>query len=176
MAKSAKLLLLVVAFGERSPACAAAGYYFPALSLCAPSASSTGGWAPSKPSFFLAPSCAQRERALAGELCASRLPSRTSWKTTLIPAMVWLRACCARGSVGRTGDLRGGSASKAEWVYGFKAAMVVVDPAGIITAFLRAGPGGLGRESAHRGSDRPALKDFYGPAAPAAQEFGWALC
>ena len=84
----------------------------------------------------------------------------------------------------------GGSASKAEWVYGFKAAMVVVvvvvmvvmvvvvtvDPAGVITAFLRAGPGGLGRESAHRGSDRPALKDFYGPAAPAGQEFGWALC
>jgi len=52
--------------------------------------------------------------------------------TTLIPAMVRVRASrkglfCGQASFGR-------SASKTEWVYGFKAALVV-DPEGVITAF-----------------------------------------
>src|SRR5215208_1828930 len=52
--------------------------------------------------------------------------------TTLVPAMVRVRASrkglfCAQASFGR-------SASKTEWVYGFKAA-VVVDPNGVVTAF-----------------------------------------
>ena len=52
--------------------------------------------------------------------------------TTLIPAMVRVRACrkghfCGQASFGR-------SASKTEWVYGFKVALVV-DPEGVITAF-----------------------------------------
>jgi hypothetical protein len=69
--------------------------------------------------------------------------------TTLIPAIVRVRASrkglfCGQASFGR-------SASKTEWVYGFKVALVV-DPEGIITAFFLA-PMGLGRE-AHRRSSR----------------------
>jgi hypothetical protein len=56
--------------------------------------------------------------------------------TTLIPAIVRVRACrkglfCGQASFGR-------SASKTEWVYGFKVALVV-DPEGVITAFGLAG-------------------------------------
>jgi hypothetical protein len=52
--------------------------------------------------------------------------------TTLVPAMVRVRASrkglfCGQASFGR-------SASKTEWVYGFKAALVV-DPNGVVTAF-----------------------------------------
>ena len=52
--------------------------------------------------------------------------------TTLVPAMVRVRASrkglfCGQATFGR-------SASKTEWVYGFKAALVV-DPNGVITAF-----------------------------------------
>jgi Transposase DDE domain len=52
--------------------------------------------------------------------------------TTLVPAMVRVRASrkglfCGQASFGR-------SASKTEWVYGFKVALVV-DPDGVITAF-----------------------------------------
>jgi hypothetical protein len=52
--------------------------------------------------------------------------------TTLIPAMVRVRACrkglfAGQASFGR-------SASKTEWVYGFKVALVV-DPDGVVTAF-----------------------------------------
>jgi len=52
--------------------------------------------------------------------------------TTLIPAMVRVRACrkglfAGQASFGR-------SASKTEWVYGFKVALVV-DPEGVVTAF-----------------------------------------
>ncbi len=52
--------------------------------------------------------------------------------TTLVPAIVRVRASrkglfCGQASFGR-------SASKAEWVYGFKVALVV-DPDGVITAF-----------------------------------------
>jgi hypothetical protein len=52
--------------------------------------------------------------------------------TTLVPAMVRVRACrkglfAGQASFGR-------SASKTEWVYGFKAALVV-DPKGVVSAF-----------------------------------------
>jgi hypothetical protein len=52
--------------------------------------------------------------------------------TTLVPAMVRVRASrkglfCGQASFGR-------SASKTEWIYGFKAALVA-DPNGVITAF-----------------------------------------
>jgi hypothetical protein len=52
--------------------------------------------------------------------------------TTLLPAMVRVRASgkglfCGQASFGR-------SASKSEWVYGLKVALVV-DPEGVITAF-----------------------------------------
>ena len=52
--------------------------------------------------------------------------------TTLVPAIVRVRASgkglfCGQATFGR-------SASKTEWVYGFKAALVV-DPNGVITAF-----------------------------------------
>jgi Transposase DDE domain len=52
--------------------------------------------------------------------------------TTLVPAIVRVRASrkglfCGQASFGR-------SASKTEWIYGFKVALVV-DPAGVITAF-----------------------------------------
>ena len=55
--------------------------------------------------------------------------------TTLIPAIVRVRACrkglfAGQASFGR-------SASKTEWIYGFKVALVV-DPEGVITAFGRA--------------------------------------
>jgi Transposase DDE domain len=55
--------------------------------------------------------------------------------TTLVPAMVRVRASrkglfCGQATFGR-------SASKTEWVYGFKAALVV-DPNGVITAFALA--------------------------------------
>jgi hypothetical protein len=56
--------------------------------------------------------------------------------TTLLPAMVRVRASgkglfCGQASFGR-------SASKSEWVYGLKVALVV-DPEGVITAFGLAG-------------------------------------
>jgi hypothetical protein len=56
--------------------------------------------------------------------------------TTLVPAIVRVRASrkglfCGQASFGR-------SVSKTEWVYGFKAALVV-DPEGVITAFGLAG-------------------------------------
>jgi hypothetical protein len=52
--------------------------------------------------------------------------------TTLIPAMVRVRACrkglfCGQATFGR-------SASKTEWVYGFKVALVV-NPEGVVTSF-----------------------------------------
>ena len=52
--------------------------------------------------------------------------------TTLVPAIVRVRASrkglfCGQASFGR-------SASKSEWIYGFKVALVV-DPEGVITAF-----------------------------------------
>jgi hypothetical protein len=55
--------------------------------------------------------------------------------TTVVPAIVRVRASrkglfCAQATFGR-------SASKTEWVYGFKVALVV-DPNGVITAFFLA--------------------------------------
>src|SRR5215217_4543590 len=56
--------------------------------------------------------------------------------TTLIPAMVRVRASRKGLFAGQASF--GGSASKTEWVYGFKVALVV-DPEGVITAFGLAG-------------------------------------
>jgi DDE family transposase len=52
--------------------------------------------------------------------------------TTLVPAMVRVRASRKGLFLGQTSF--GRSASKTEWVYGFKAALVV-DPNGVVTAF-----------------------------------------
>jgi len=69
--------------------------------------------------------------AFARELAESSAVYRVM-DTTLIPAIVRVRASrrrlfCGQATFGR-------SASKTEWVYGFKVALVV-DPEGVITAF-----------------------------------------
>ena len=69
--------------------------------------------------------------AFAGELSEPSAVYRVL-DTTLVPAMVRVRACrkglfAGQASFGR-------SASKTEWVYGFKVA-VVVDPEGVVSAF-----------------------------------------
>ena len=84
----------------------------------------------------------RRVRALEPELrllqraCAEELSEPSVvyhvLDTTLIPAIVRVRASrkglfCGQASFGR-------SASKTEWIYGFKVALVV-DPEGVITAF-----------------------------------------
>ena len=71
------------------------------------------------------------QRAFAEELSEPSAVYRVM-DTTLIPAIVRVRASrkglfCGQASFGR-------SASKTEWVYGFKVALVV-DPDGVITAF-----------------------------------------
>jgi hypothetical protein len=73
------------------------------------------------------------QRSLAEELCDPSALYRVM-DTTLIPAIVRVRTSeaskglfCGQASFGR-------SASKTEWIYGFKVALVV-DPAGVITAF-----------------------------------------
>ena len=71
------------------------------------------------------------QRSLAEELCDPSAVYRVM-DTTLIPAIVRVRASrrglfCGQATFGR-------SASKTEWVYGFKVALVV-DPGGVITAF-----------------------------------------
>jgi hypothetical protein len=71
------------------------------------------------------------QRAFAGELCEPSAVYRVL-DTTLVPAIVRVRASrkglfCGQATFGR-------SASKTEWVYGFKVALVV-DPEGVITAF-----------------------------------------
>lgn len=71
------------------------------------------------------------QRAFAEELSEPSVVYRVM-DTTLIPAIVRVRASrkrlfCGQASFGR-------SASKTEWVYGFKVALVV-DPEGIITTF-----------------------------------------
>ena len=81
------------------------------------------------------------QRAFAEELSEPSEPSEPSaiyrvMDTTLIPAIVRVRASrkglfAGQASFGR-------SASKTEWVYGFKVALVV-DPEGVITAFGLAG-------------------------------------
>jgi len=74
------------------------------------------------------------QRALAEELSELSEPSAAYhvMDTTFIPAIVRVRASrkglfAGQASFGR-------SASKTEWVYGFKVALVV-DPDGVITAF-----------------------------------------
>ncbi len=53
--------------------------------------------------------------------------------TTLVPAVVRVRAC-RKGLFAGQATL-GRSASKTEWVYGFKVAALVVDPKGVVSAF-----------------------------------------
>ncbi len=79
----------------------------------------------------LEPEMRALQRAFAGELCDPSAVYRVL-DTTLIPAIVRVRACrkglfAGQASFGR-------SASKTEWVYGFKVALVV-DPEGVVTAF-----------------------------------------
>jgi hypothetical protein len=71
------------------------------------------------------------QKALAGDLCDPSAVYRVL-DTTLIPAIVRVRASrkglfCGQATFGR-------SASKTEWIYGFKVALVV-DPDGVVTVF-----------------------------------------
>ncbi len=79
----------------------------------------------------LEPDLRALQRAFARELGEPSAVYRVV-DTTLIPAMVRVRASrkglfCGQASFGR-------SASKTEWVYGFKVALVV-DPEGVVSAF-----------------------------------------
>jgi hypothetical protein len=79
----------------------------------------------------LEPELRALQRAFAQELACPSAVYRVM-DTTLVPAIVRVRASrrglfCGQASFGR-------SASKTEWVYGFKVALVV-DPYGVITAF-----------------------------------------
>ncbi|MBA2618440.1 MAG: IS982 family transposase [Rubrobacter sp.] len=79
----------------------------------------------------LEPELRALQKALAGDLCDPSAVYRVM-DTTLVPAIVRVRASrkglfCGQATFGR-------SASKTEWVYGFKVALVV-DPGGLITAF-----------------------------------------
>ena len=79
----------------------------------------------------LEPEMRALQRAFAEKLSDPSAPYRVL-DTALVPAIVRVRASrkglfCGQASFGR-------SASKTEWVYGFKAALVV-DPEGVVTAF-----------------------------------------
>jgi len=79
----------------------------------------------------LQPELRALQRSLAEELSDPAAVCRVM-DTTLLPAIVRVRASrkglfCGQATFGR-------SASKTEWVYGFKVALVV-DPGGVITAF-----------------------------------------
>jgi hypothetical protein len=79
----------------------------------------------------LQPELRALQRAFAQELAKPSAVYRVM-DTTLVPAIVRVRASrkglfCGQATFGR-------SASKTEWVYGFKVALVV-DPDGVITAF-----------------------------------------
>jgi hypothetical protein len=79
----------------------------------------------------LAPELRELQLAFARELAEPSAVYRVM-DTTLVPAIVRVRASrkglfCGQATFGR-------SASKTEWIYGFKVALVV-DPAGVITAF-----------------------------------------
>jgi hypothetical protein len=79
----------------------------------------------------LEPKLRELQRAFAQELACPSAVYRVM-DTTLVPAIVRVRASrkglfCGQASFGR-------SASKTEWIYGFKVALVV-DPDGVITAF-----------------------------------------
>jgi hypothetical protein len=79
----------------------------------------------------LAPELRALQLAFARELACPSVVYRVM-DTTLVPAMVRVRASrkglfCGQATFGR-------SASKTEWVYGFKVALVV-DPQGVVSAF-----------------------------------------
>ena len=81
----------------------------------------------------LEPELRALQRALAGQIAEPSAVYRVL-DTTLIPAVVRVRASeaskglfCGQASFGR-------SASKTEWIYGFKVALVV-DPKGVVSAF-----------------------------------------
>ena len=79
----------------------------------------------------LAPELRALQRAFAGDLCEPSAVYRVM-DTTLVPAVVRVRASrkglfCGQASFGR-------SASKTEWIYGFKVALVV-DPKGVVSTF-----------------------------------------
>lgn len=96
--------------------------YFP--KLCDQSQFNRGARAPE-------PEMRGLRRALAGQLCDPSAVYRVM-DTTLVPAIVRVRASRKGLFAGQASF--GGSASKTEWVYGFKVALVV-DPEGVVTAF-----------------------------------------
>jgi hypothetical protein len=71
------------------------------------------------------------QRALAEELTEPSAVYRVL-DTTLVPAMVRVRACRKGLFAGQA--TFGRSASKTEWIYGFKVALVV-DPEGVVSTF-----------------------------------------
>ena len=71
------------------------------------------------------------QRIFAGEIAEASTVYRVL-DTTLVPAMVRVRASRKRLFAGQASF--GRSASKTEWVYGFKVALVV-DPKGVVSAF-----------------------------------------
>jgi hypothetical protein len=80
----------------------------------------------------LAPELRALQRDFAEDLTEPSVAYRVMDTTLLVPAMVRVRASrkglfCGQATFGR-------SASKTEWVYGFKVALVV-DPKGVVTAF-----------------------------------------
>jgi hypothetical protein len=93
--------------------------YFP--KLCAPRASSTAGYEP------WSPSCAPCNEPSPGTSPSLRL-STGSWTPPSSRPSSGL--FCGQATFGR-------SASKTEWVYGFKGALVV-DPKGVVSAFFLA--------------------------------------
>jgi hypothetical protein len=82
----------------------------------------------------LEPELRALQRSFAEELCDPSAVYRVL-DTTLVPAIVRVRASRKGLFFGQA--TFGRSASKTEWVYGFKVALVV-DPGGVITSFLLA--------------------------------------
>src|SRR5215204_5244959 len=81
------------------------------------------------------PSLAARVAPLAGDFAKDLAQPSAVYRvmdTTLVPAMVRVRASRKGLFLGQASF--GRSASKTEWVYGFKAALVV-DPNGVVSAF-----------------------------------------
>jgi hypothetical protein len=79
----------------------------------------------------LEPEMRSLQRAFAKQIAEPSAVYRVL-DTTLVPAIVRVRACRKGLFVGQASF--GRSASKTEWVYGFKVALVV-DPEGVVTAF-----------------------------------------
>jgi len=82
----------------------------------------------------LEPELRALQQAFAGDLCEPSAVYQVL-DTTLIPAMVRVRA--SRKGLFAGQATFGRSASKTEWVYGFKVALVV-DPKGVVSAFFLA--------------------------------------